>query len=154
MKTVYLAGPILHQHLDEANNWRFLCQQALSDNGIAGISPLRDEPLLGSTYGAGMSDDPRHSPKGIWAKNKFDLRSCDLVLAYLPLPTNGRHQSFGTIGEIFGADLIGKPVILATTDPDVIEHGPLIDCAKWVVNTPLEAVDIAIGLLRQYRGES
>lgn len=152
MRSVYLAGPILHLGLAEANNWRFLAQQTLADHGHAGISPLRDEPIVGKTYGSGSSDDPRHSGRGILEKNLFDLRNCDVVLAYLPKPPAGRHQSFGTLGEIFAARTIGKPVILATTDPDVIEHYVLLACAGWIVNTPAEGVDIALGLLNQYGG--
>lgn len=152
--TVYLAGPILHLTGSEANNWRHQARNKLAEHGLVGISPLRDEPLVGDTYGVGVSNDPRHSGHGILEKNLFDLRNCTLVLAYLPLPAEGRHQSFGTIGEVFAAKIIGKPVILVTHDFAVTEHHALMACAGWSTGSLSEGVEIAIGLLSQYTGRN
>lgn len=146
---VYLAGPILHLTQAEANNWRYKAINCFKEAGIAGISPLRDEPITGPTYGSGSSNDPRHSGHGILEKNLFDLRNCDVVLAYLPART-GKHQSYGTIGEVFAARALGKPVVMVTDDPTVLEHHVLLACAGWVTSSLEEGRDIAIGLLGQY----
>lgn len=126
---VYLAGPIMGCNFGEANDWRKYAADALLPHGIIGISPLRCEPIHGERYTAQYADHRFGVPRAIAAKNKFDVRSCDITLAMLPLPEGGRTQSFGTLQEIAWADEAGKMVVQVTDDPAVIRH-PVIDSAR------------------------
>lgn len=151
-KFVYLAGPILGCTGPEANDWRHDVDEDLFQHGIVGISPLRCEPLIGDRYGHGTPDPRFGVARAIAAKNKFDVDNCDITLAYMPKPPEGRHASFGTLGEIFWADRAGKQVILVSDDPEIINH-PVIDAAvDWKLTTLGEAIDVCIGVLGGYTG--
>ena len=128
MKTFYLAVPILGCNVGEANNWRIHVADKLKDFNIRGVSPLRCEPIIGEVYSAEYPDPRFGVPRAIAAKNRFDVENCDMTLAVLPKPPEGRTQSFGTIIEIGWADRAGKQIILVTDDPSVIRH-PVIDAA-------------------------
>lgn len=161
---VYLAGPILGCNMGEANDWRKYVADKLEPHNIIGISPLRCEPLHGDKYSADYPDPRFGVPRAIAAKNKFDVRTCDITLALLPTPPKDRHQSFGTLQEIAWADEAGKMVIQVTDDPNVHRH-PVVDSASgWKLvagegkdyATIEEAVDaaieICIGVLGGYTG--
>lgn len=146
---VYLAGPIAGCDKGEANDWRsWICDQFAE--GIVGVSPLRCEPLIGDRYNL-QYDDPRFgTPRAIAAKNEFDTRLCDMVLAYLPREMNERRPSYGTILEIAWAHMLGKQVILVSDDPYVMKH-PVIDGAVgWKLSTLDEAVDVINGVMEVY----
>ena len=151
-KHVYLAGPILGCTGPEANDWRIGVDLKLRDLGIIGVSPLRCEPLIGERYTAEHPDPRFGVPRAIAAKNLFDVRSCDITLAYLPKPAPGRKQSYGTIVEVAWARAFGKQVILVSDDPFVLAH-PVIDaCVDWKLGTLAEAIDVCIGVLGGYTG--
>jgi nucleoside 2-deoxyribosyltransferase len=145
---VYLAGPIMGRTKSEANDWRKDVAWALADQGIVGISPLRCEPLMGERYG--VSHDPLFgTPRAIGAKNRFDVRAANIILAYMP---EDQPLSLGTLGEIFWADAYGKQVIMVTTDHKLLEH-PVLDAAvDWKLSTLDEAIDVCIGILGGYNG--
>lgn len=164
---VYLAGPILGCTLGEANDWRKYVADKLRPHNIIGVSPLRCEPIIGDTYSAEYPDPRFGTPRAIAAKNRFDVRTCDMTLAVLPLPV-GKPQSYGTIGECFWADEGAKQVILCTNDPFVSRH-PVIDSAvdwklvtadcpggdpnfKTLEDTFNAAIEICVGVLGGYTG--
>ncbi|MDR3562032.1 MAG: nucleoside 2-deoxyribosyltransferase [Negativicutes bacterium] len=154
-KFVYLAGPILDCGKHEANNWRRDVDKQLSlysGSAVAGISPLRCEPLVGDTYGLSHEDKKFGTARAIQAKNFFDVNTCDLVLAYLPTPPEGRHQSYGTICEIAWAHALGKPVILVSDDPGIVNHPVINASCNWVLDSLDEAVDVCVGILSGYSG--
>lgn len=157
MKTVYLAGPIMGRTDSEANNWRRGVADALYDHGILGISPLRCEPLKDGreTYQMEYADPLFGTARAISSKNVYDVRTCDLTLAYLPKAKPGGRQSYGTMQELAMAYILGKPTIVVTDDLYVWEH-PVINCtAGWMVSTLTQAEDIIIGLLSGYeRGKN
>lgn len=151
-KFVYLAGPVLGCTQTQAHDWRLTFAATLPE-GIDAISPLRCEPIIGQRYGMGNNSDPKFgTARAIGAKNIYDVRTCDLTLAYLPVPVDGRHQSFGTIVEIAWAHAFGKPVILVTDDPEVRDHPCINACAGWLLETLDEAVELITGLLDGYVG--
>lgn len=125
---VYLAGPILGCTMGEANDWRHHVAGLLRPHNIIGISPLRCEPLVGDRYSATYPDPRFGTPRAIAAKNRFDVRTCDMTLALLPKPVGDRPQSYGTIGECFWGDEASKQIILCTDDPYVAKH-PVMDAA-------------------------
>ena len=151
-KHVYLAGPILGCTGSEANDWRQLVDRNFNELGIIGISPLRCEPLIGERYTAEHPDPRFGTARAIAAKNRFDVRNCDITLAFLPKPEEGRTQSYGTLVEIAWADAYGKQVILVSDDPKILAH-PVIDaCVDWKLGTLEEAIDVCIGVLDGYVG--
>lgn len=151
-KTVYLAGPILGCNGAEANDWRTYVADKLKDHNIVGISPLRCEPLVGERYGIGTPDPRFGTPRAIAAKNKFDVRECDIILAYLPAARPGNIPSLGTLGEVFWGDAFNKQVILVSDDAFVNNH-PVVDSAvDWKLETLDEAIDVLIGVLGGYCG--
>jgi nucleoside 2-deoxyribosyltransferase len=151
-RTVYLAGPILGCTKTEANDWRINVADRLKEHGITGISPLRCEPLIGERYGVQYSDPKFGTARAIGSKNIFDVRNCDLTLAYLPKLPDGRHQSYGTIAELAWAFALGRPAILVTDDQEIAEHPVLNSCAGWLLSSLDDAVDVAIGILDGYCG--
>lgn len=150
MKTVYLAGPIMGCTKTEAKDWRYDFDRRLADHDIRGVSPLRCEPLVGERYEMQYLDPKFGTNRAIGAKNLFDVRSCDMTLAYLPMPIDGEPQSYGTIIELAWAYALHKPTILVTDDPYVRDH-PLIDaCTGWLLNNFDDALEVIIGVLGGY----
>ena len=114
---VYLAGPVLGMTESMANDWRRKVADKLRPHGIIGISPLRCEPIHGPTYEAGYPDERFGTARAIMAKNMFDVKTCDMVLAYIPHPFQGEHHSWGTMQELAWGRAFDKPVILVSDDP-------------------------------------
>lgn len=158
---VYLAGPINGCTKKEANEWRNKFIKRLRKIGIAGVSPLRCEPLKGAKrYGGCETDgkpvnetysDPRFGvPKAIRSKNSVDVHTCDVTVVYLPREANERRPSYGTIVEIGWATEAGKPVILVSDDPAVYGHPVIAESVQWNVRTLDEAFDILNGVYGVY----
>lgn len=124
----------------------------LKPHGIIGISPLRCEPLIGEKYEFSYQDPKFGSTGAIKAKNCYDIKHCDLTLAYLPKPKDGAKQSYGTIWEIGAAFMYGKHVIVVSDDEHVQRHPLLGGAADWKLDTLEEAADVLIGILGGYNG--
>lgn len=150
--SVYLAGPIAGCNKSEANDWRKYVAEKLAQYNIIGISPLRCEPIIGKKYKI-VYDDPKFgSPHAIKAKNAFDVRQCDMVLAYLPAEMNAKRPSYGTVWEIGGAHFLNKSTIIVTDDKYIMQHPLLGGCADWLLDDLDEALDVCIGILGGYHG--
>lgn len=151
MKTVYLAGPIAGCTEGEAKDWRQYIDGKFAA-GIYGVSPLRCEPCYAERYDM---DTQKHdhrfgSQRAVAGKNEFDVRNCDIVLAYLPAELNERRPSYGTVIEIAWARMLGKQVILVTDDEALRKH-PLVDhCANWVLDSLEDAADVINGVMEVY----
>ena len=147
---IYLAGPILGCTAGEANDWRHYVAKKLTyaSGELKGVSPLRCEPLIGERYTAQYPDPRFGSPRAIAAKNRFDVRNCDMTLAYLPKEM--AKLSIGTIIECAWADAYGQQVILVSDHPDIVNHPVLDACVDWKLETLDEAVDVIIGVLGGY----
>ena len=150
MKTVYLAGPIIGCNYGQANDWRVRVAEKLKVHNIRGVSPLRCEPLIGKKYKLGYDDSRFGTLKAIGAKNAFDVRNCDMTLAYLPVIPSVRHHSYGTIGELAAAHFLNKPPLLVSDDPSIREHPVLNSWAGWVLEDLDQAVDVLVGVLGGY----
>ena len=151
-RTVYLAGPIAGLTEDQAKDWRLQINQELKDKsfgGIVGISPLRCETAIDGRYdilGSGQGQDARFGTvEAIAAKNDFDVRNCDMMLALLE-----DKSSAGTLVEIGMAKALNKPVIVVSDNPDVRGHPLIRHCASWVLTYLDEAVDVIIGVMEDY----
>lgn len=151
-KFVYLAGPITGCTMGEAREWRAEVALELSNFGIIGISPLRCEPIVeDARYGLSYPDPKFGTAQAIGSKNLFDVRHCDMVLAYLPMPSISQgHQSWGTIIEIAWAFALEKPAILVTNDLAVKQHPVIQACAGWMLDNLDDGVETLIGILGGY----
>lgn len=149
---VYLAGPILGMTEGQANNWRQVVAHALEPHNIVGISPLRCEPIHGPVYAAGYPDERFGTARAIMAKNLFDVKTCDMILAYIPKPPPGLVHSWGTMQELAWARALDKPAILVSDDPKVREHPVINASCGWVLDNLSDAEDVLIGILGGYTG--
>jgi len=141
---VYLAGPILGQTETSARHWRRQCTLVLDENHIRAIDPLRCESSNGGVFGLkGLHGKHVHS------KNVYDVRTCDLVLAYFPQQAYGK-VSWGTLIEVGMAYAAAKPIILVAEAEQAKVHPVLIHSASFVVNILEEGIDECIKLLGGY----
>ena len=152
MNTVYLAGPIAGCDKGEANDWRKTLIGVLADNGIAGVSPLRCEPLVGKTYALVYEDKQYGTASAINAKNKYDVRRCDLIFVHMPKAMIHDKPSYGTVMEIAWAIMLNKPIILVTDHEPLRNHPLISDNVPWIFSEDEmdDAVDTIFGLLEVY----
>lgn len=61
-------------------------------------------------------------------------------------------HSFGTLGELFWANMAGKQTILVTDDPFIRSHPVIDSAANWKLDTVEEAIDVIVGVLGGYAG--
>jgi hypothetical protein len=176
---VYLGGPVTGHTAEDVYDWRKYVHKRLVKHNIIAISPVRCEPIRQGHYNIENQDPRFGTPRAISAKNKFDVRRCTMMIAYLPkqpslvidatedvtvfeeegaagtaLPPGiySRPQSYGTIIEAAWADAFGKQVLLVSDDPYVLTH-PVVDAiAPWKLNTLDDACDTVIGILSAYVG--
>lgn len=148
--TVYLAGPIMGCTKTEANDWRIEFAKQLASDDIRGVSPLRCEPLIGERYSMDDPDPKFGTARVIGAKNVFDVRQCDMTLAYIPKPEPGRVHSLGTVSELSWAYIIGKPTILVSDDLYIREHPVIGACSGWVLTNLDDALEVIVGILGGY----
>lgn len=113
MSRVYLAGPIGGLNYGGATYWRDDATQELAWRGITALSPMRGKSYLsGETkLDATKYTQPLSSPKGLTTRDRFDVRTCDLVLANL---LGATRVSIGTVIELAWADLLRTPVVLVS----------------------------------------
>lgn len=129
---IYLAGPITGCTDGEANDWRVAACNKLAWHGYVGVSPLRCEPIIGARYEPQYDDNKFGTPQVIAAKNKMDVKRCDLTLAYQPFaPGQGALPSIGTMQEIGWAAGLDKPIILITDDDYIRENAVIKATVPW-----------------------
>lgn len=151
MRYVYLAGPIKGCTHDEAVEWRDWVKVRLLP-GIVGVSPMRHKDFLkdrGIITGS-YEEDPLSSRKGISARDQFDVRKVDMILAYMPLVANGGKVSVGTLMELGIAKGIGTPTVVVSDHPDVVEHPLVHEWCSWVLPTLELGLKVVNGVLGAY----
>jgi len=151
MKNVYLAGSIAGCDKGEANAWRSDIRVKLAAFDIAGISPLRCEPLIGERYGVEHEDPRFGTARAIASKNFFDVQTCDMTLCYMPRDLNERRLSVGTLIELAWAHALRKPTILVSDYPFLLSHPVVQANASWILPTLDSAVEVITGILGDYR---
>jgi len=152
-KYVYLAGPIMGCTEGEAKDWRKFVADKIAPYGIVGVSPLRCEPIVGERYNLTYDTDPKFgAPRAIAGKNYFDVRNCDMTLAYLPKPEAGKYPSLGTVGEIFWTNGVGKQTILVSDDPLIMKHPVIDSVVAWKLEKLQDACEVIVGVMGAYTG--
>lgn len=146
---VYLAGPITGKSFGEATGWREWAAGGLHRYGIGSTDPLRGkdylrgEEKLDLAYPKTMS-----TPQGIFARDLYDVRRADAVLANVLGATK---PSTGTIAEVVLAGWLRVPVVLVRDDADVHHTHPFIDqSCPYIVDNLDEGISILVHLLRPY----
>jgi len=141
---IYLAGSMTGHRKEDVNGWRDeLC--SLLNSQIHAVSPFRDKEYLddGRKIGhhSNVENHPFDSIRGINARDTFDLKTSDIVVACF-LGTTER--SLGTAAEIWGAgSVLNKPVIMiADKDNEHVKHPMLNDACAHIVGTVEEAAFI------------
>lgn len=150
--TVYLAGPIAGCNKGQANDWRKYVDEHLQKHNIVGVSPLRCEPLIGKKYEL-VYDDPKFgTPRAIKAKNSYDVRNCNMTIAYLPANIVEKRASWGTAWELGGIYFLGKPSIVVTDSEYLTKHPLVGGAADWCLDNLDDAIDVCVGILGGYNG--
>ena len=146
MIKVYLAGPITGLKVNDANDWRVSPSGHLRAMGMVPVDPLRSEPPgIDGTYMGTYADIKYGTAKAIASKNLLDVKSADVVLAYMPQYLNPDWPSVGTLAELFIAHALGKPTILVTDEPRLLKH-PLVQAASsWILPTLDDAMELIQG---------
>jgi hypothetical protein len=138
--TVFLCGPITGMTLPEAKSWRRTVIAALAGEARF-IDPTRDSPdtTRRSENAATRSLTARrllHGKRTV-THDRFDIRRSDLVLACF---LGAKAVSIGSVGEIFWADAMGKPVIVVREEDNLHNHDMLNEIAGWIFDNLDEAI--------------
>lgn len=155
---IYLAGPIAGCSYKEATDWREAVQEDFLP-GIVGISPMRLKEWCKRTRKirdvkqyAKIADEQEWLISGeshaIRARDFNDVRTCDMVFAYLPKVLNDRRPSWGTSIEIGWASAQQKPLVLVTDDKNLSNHPLVRESAGWIVpdlGTGVQVVNSVFG---------
>ncbi len=128
MAKVYLAGPMEGCSDDEMLVWRRAATLSFNE-GIKAISPVRIDSKFTTA---------------IITQNQYDVKECDVTLAYLPKSISDRRCSYGTICEIAWAHAQNKPVVIVSDDPYVHDH-PVIQ----EIGVHFGELNAAVGYINQ-----
>ncbi len=132
LPTVYLCGPITGLSLREGAKWRRTVVAALGDEAQV-IDPTRDSPdptrRSASPATQALTATRLLQGKRIVARDRFDVQRSDLLLACF---LGAKSISIGSVGEIFWADAMGKPVIIVREEDNLHNHDMLNEIAGWI----------------------
>lgn len=124
---VYLAGPISGSLHCEATDWRDGVAIELARRGVETVSPMRGKDALksvGVIEGSYEGGDPFAKQAGIIARDRNDVRTCDVILVNL-LPM-GTRVSIGSIIELGWADAFRIPIVLVRKPMCLSQH-PMVN---------------------------
>jgi nucleoside 2-deoxyribosyltransferase len=106
-RTLYLAGPMEHVSIEEANSWRTTATRMLSSNCKV-LNPCRRLHKF----------EPRYM-KRIFELDLRDIRESDIILANLNNPTIPKH---GTAMEVFYAAYVLRIPVVAFKEDNTTIH--------------------------------
>lgn len=125
MIKVYPSSPIRGLSYIEATAWRDYITKKLSPE-ITVYSPMRGKECLLDSLEIderNFVDDPLFEAKTIVASDFGDIRDCDLMLVNL---LGATHLSVGTIGEIGGAHMLHKRIVLVMEKSGNVHDHPFV----------------------------
>jgi nucleoside 2-deoxyribosyltransferase len=146
MPSVYLAGPITGASYGDSTDWREHARAQLAQSGIVGVSPMRGKDYLrgeGAVKDA-YAEHPLSAAPGITARDRFDVRRCDLVLLNV---LGAERVSIGSCIEVGWADAYRKPLILVCEPYNPHWHAMVRQIAGFVVDTLDDALGICKAVL-------
>jgi len=140
---MYLAGGITGYTYNEAVDWRNLFASMIPD--VECLSPMRGKAFLESEGILGAcGQHPLTMERGIFIRDTFDVRRCDLFLANF---LNSTVASIGTIFEIALAFELNKPIIIIMEEKNVHHHPFINEACSFEVGTFGEAAEIVKNIL-------
>lgn len=145
-KRLYLAGAIKGLTYKGSTDWREYAKQELAKYGIIGVSPMRakeflkEEKLIEGVYENVLASQP-----GIIARDRFDVRTCDIVLSNL---LGLEKITIGTMVEYGWADAYRKPIItVIEKDGNPHDHPFIRELTSFRVETLDEGLIVAKAIL-------
>lgn len=147
MKSVYLAGPITGLSYNGCTDWREYADSKLKEWGFFGISPLRGKNYL--SLEKNILDQYEKivlsTQKGITTRDRFDVNSCDVMLANL---LGAQKVSVGTMIEYGWADAVRKPIItVIEKEGNIHDHSMLREITGYRVESLEEGLLVAKAIL-------
>lgn len=148
--TVYLAGPIAGLTFQDAAGWRETAIVYLRTFGVQGKSPMRGKEHLRhitSFTNQGYEENPVSSQKGIVTRDRFDVRTSDMVLMNCQCANK---LSVGTAVELGWADAFRVPVVLVADISDAsnpFSHAFFKEIPGYIVKTLEEGLAICVSVL-------
>lgn len=140
---VYLAGPITDLQYRDTMEWREAYAARIQAMGHIPISPMRGKEYLSRVRRMrreGYGDHPTSSPKGIYSRDCFDVRTCEVTLARL---LGAEIVSIGTVMEIQRAHDYGRYILVVMEKKDNIHrHAFLEEACSLIVETDEEAFEV------------
>lgn len=149
--TVYLAGPITGLNYEGATDWRNYAAEVLQTAGIRARSPMRAKHYLAqlkslSGTGEEYADlGVLSTQKSVTCRDRFDTRTCDVVLMNL---LGATRISIGTMIEAGWADAFRVPIVLVIEPDNIHHHMMLREIAGFVVETLEEALHTIKAILK------
>lgn len=134
---VYLCGPITGQTAAAARNWRADVTTAL-DGVAACIDPTRDMPDFTRHNKKPLTFERFQHGKRTVARDRFDVGRSDIVLCCF---LGSEKVSIGSVGEIFWADAMRRPVIIVREDNNIHNHDMLNEIAGWIFSEMGPAIE-------------
>lgn len=145
---IYLAGPIAGSGYKEITDWRR--DAALQLSPLKTLNPMRAKEYMQNEteniHNYQLNTVIEHalgSAKGIVARDRNDVMSCDAVLMNL---TKSKSISIGSMIEIGWADAFRKPLVLIIDQDNLHIHPMVLEMAGFVVTTLEEGVEVVKAL--------
>ncbi len=150
--TIYLVGPITGCTFEECTEWREGFTKRLAEHGIRGLNPMREKDDLRGLDGGIIHHTyegrPLSSQRGITARDYFDCRRVDLIIANF---LGTEKVSIGSVMEVAWAHAHRVPVILVMEESgNPHDHAMLRECSPFRVTSLEEALHVAVSILEAY----
>jgi nucleoside 2-deoxyribosyltransferase len=146
MKKVYLAGPISGCSYKESNSWRDFAADYLAKRRITAFSPMRfKEHLKGLKSISDCGRDQLTSQRGLVARDKYDVKSSDLILFNL---LGAKKVSIGSVIEYGWAAAFDK-LVVTVMEPkgNPHEHSFIRELSDFRVSTLEEGLKLVVWCL-------
>ena len=146
---VYLAGPIAGTSYQTATGWREYARHELEPHGIEVLSPMRAKDYLKNESSIQADYEhlnPMSTARGLTTRDRNDVRTCDLLFAYL---LDAQKVSIGTVIEIAWADAYRIPTILVMNDDNIHNHPMIRESVGYIIPYLPEAIELAIHFLNR-----
>lgn len=138
---VYLAGPIRGLSYKDCTDWREYYAEKVREMGHVPLSPMRGKEFLSRVrkIKGEYPDHPMSSGRGIYGRDCFDVRHCEVTLARL---LDAEEASIGTCMEIQRAHDHGRYALVVMEKNNVHRHPFIEQAASLVVETDEEALEV------------
>ncbi len=140
MRRIYLCGPIRGLSYEEAIVWRSKAIEKFTTFGFECLSPMRSKELIKGEEKITDSYENLngYSAHDIFARDKFDVSQCDIILANF---LDKKSTIIGSLFEIAWGYLLGKYIVIVVPKDSVYRHPFIRESASIMFENLDEAVD-------------